>query len=72
MFTSLDGDLVSDWSAGEKIHVSALGAVTFSIATRAGRATVSFDLDGDGQFDDGFFTVTVGSQSFTGDDLILM
>lgn len=70
VFTSLDGDLVSDWSAGEKIDVSALGAVTFSIATRAGRATVSFDLDGDGQFDDGFLLVNTGSQRFGNGDIV--
>ncbi|HEX8382209.1 MAG TPA: M10 family metallopeptidase C-terminal domain-containing protein [Sphingomonas sp.] len=72
VFDSLNGDLVADWTAGEKIDVSTLGVDGVNIVTRFGKATVSFDLDGDGQFDDGFFTVSVGSQSFTANDLVLI
>jgi serralysin len=72
VFDSLGGDFVSDWRSGEKIDVTALGASGVNIVTRSGRATVSFDLDGDGQFDDGFFTVNVGNQGFSADDLVLL
>ena len=71
VFDSLDGDLVSDWASGEKIDVSAFRGAAVNIVVRFGRATVSFDRDADGQFDDGFFTVGVGSQSFGMDALIL-
>jgi Ca2+-binding RTX toxin-like protein len=72
IFDSLDGDFVSDWASGEKIDVSAFAGAAVNIVSRGGRATVSFDRDGDGQFDDGFFTVNVGQQSFSQSDLILI
>ena len=59
VFTSLDGDLVRDWRPGEVIDVSALTTDPdrVQLVQQWGRTTVSFDLDGDGAFDDGFFVV---------------
>ena len=71
VFGSLDGDLVKDWTSGEKIDVSAFSGSAFQIIVQYGRATVSFDTDHDSAFDDGFFTVIVGSQTFTADALII-
>ena len=72
VFDSLDGDLIKDWTSGEKIDVRAFAGSAFSITKAGGKATVAFDRDGDGQFDDGFFVVTIGSQSFDASDLIVM
>ena len=74
VFDSLSGDRVSDWHVGETIDVTALGASAsgVDIVIRSGLATVSFDLDDDGQFDDGFFAVNVGSQTFSVGDLLLV
>lgn len=71
VFTSLDGDTVGDWTVGEMIDVSAFNGAAFDIFQRFGKAIVSFDLDNDGQFDDGFFTVNTGNQTFTADALII-
>ncbi|WP_374942418.1 pre-peptidase C-terminal domain-containing protein [Sphingomonas sp.] len=72
VFDSLDGDLIKDWTSGEKIDVSAFAGAAVNIVAGSGKATVSFDIDGDGQFDDGFFVVTTGAQAFGTSDLILM
>ena len=69
VFDSLDGDLIRDWTTGEKIDATALHAHAFNIVTKYGRATVSFDVDGDGQFDDGFFTVQTAS--LTASDILI-
>ncbi|WP_164847365.1 Ig-like domain-containing protein [Sphingobium algorifonticola] len=69
VFTSADGDLVKDWQAGEVVDISAIGGA-FALVSRYGKTFVTFDTDGDGQFDDGsiIFNATLARSDFyTGD-----
>lgn len=58
VFDSIDGDVIRDWEAGEKIDVLALEAYGLRLTMRSDHTRVEFDLDGDGQFDDGLLTVS--------------
>jgi Ca2+-binding RTX toxin-like protein len=57
-FTSLDGDVIKDWQAGEKIDFTEIGGgATLVLQTRYGRTFAGFDYDHDGQFDYGFIEI---------------
>lgn len=58
VFRSLDGDSIKDWAQGEVIDVSAVHAVSLSLSTLGGQTRIEFDIDGDGQHDDGIIFVT--------------
>ena len=67
VFTSVDNDLVKDWQAGETVDVSGLGAAGFTLIHSSGKTTARFDIDGDGQFDDGsivFNATTISNADF--------
>lgn len=57
VFTSLDGDQIQDWQKGEIIDVLALEAYGLRLTMRTDHTRAEFDLDGDGQFDDGLLIV---------------
>jgi hypothetical protein len=66
VFTSLDNDLIKDWQAGEVVDVTALHAHGIQLVQSGGRTYARFDLDGDGQYDDG--TIVVQSTAITASD----
>lgn len=53
VFTSLDGDRISDWQAGDVVDVLGLEIYGLKLTVSGGATRVDFDVDGDGQFDDG-------------------
>ena len=69
IITDLEGDLIVDWTAGEKVDISALSSYSYELVSKYGRTFVNFDVDNDGQYDDGGFTVQ--SPDFTAADLII-
>ena len=70
VFTTLDGDEIKDWVAGEYIDAIGTGAVDFSIAHVGGKSLVTFDVDGDGAYDDGSILVYTTSASL-GDYILI-
>lgn len=66
VFTSLDSDLIKDWQSGEVVDVTALHAHGLQLTVSGGKTYARFDLDGDGQYDDG--TIVVQSTAITASD----
>lgn len=57
VFTSVESDVIKDWQAGEVVDISGLAYVGFELIHGGGKSYARFDMDGDGQFDDGVITI---------------